>query len=179
MERERGEGVGAAYRNVWEDRCRKSKRWIYFHSLWQFKLSIYTTSISGLSYIIYQTYTCYPMFYLNMSLPFSSSDWEAKWLTNFVFYHIYDEIIFMRDVRIASARKYFFASTLLSRFSSSFTWSLSLVRLSLVSLSHGIKTKKHNIILVKKLQSSLNGQHLVIQEKKERSLPFNRAHIFI
>ena len=85
----------------------------------------------------------------------------------------------MRDVTIASARKYFFSSTLLSSFTLSFTWSLSLVRLSLVSLSHDIKTKKHNIILVKKLQSSMNGQHLVIQEKKERSVPFTRAHIFV
>ena len=66
-----------------------------------------------------------------------------------------------------------------SRFSSSLTWSLSLVRLSLVSLNHGIETKKHNIILVKKLQSSINGQYLAIQEKKERSVPFNRARIFI
>ena len=149
-------------------------------SLWQFKLSIYTTSIGGLSYIIYQTYTCYPMFYLNMSLPFSSSDWAAKWLTNFVFHRIDDKnYFFMRDVTIASARKYFFSSTLLSSFTLSFTWSLSLVRLSLVSLSHDIKTKKHNIILVKKLQSSMNGQHLVIQEKKERSVPFTRAHIFV
>ena len=119
------------------------------------------------------------MFYLNMSLPFSSSDWAAKWLTNFVFYHIYDEIIFMRDVRIASARKYFFASTLLSRFSSSFTWSLSLVRLSLVSLSHDIKTKKHNTILVKKLQSSINGQHLVIQEKRKECTFQSGAYIYL
>ena len=86
----------------------------------------------------------------------------------------------MRDVTIASARKYFFSSTLLSRFSSSFTWSLSLVRLSLVSLSHDIKTKKHNTILVKKLQSSINGQHLVIQEKKKKGecLSLGRIYLF-
>ena len=85
----------------------------------------------------------------------------------------------MRDVRIASARKYFFASTLLLCFSSSFTWSLSLVRLSLVSLSHGIKTKKHNTILVKKFQSSINGQHLVIQEEKKGvCLSIGRIYLF-
>ena len=85
----------------------------------------------------------------------------------------------MRDVTIASARKYFFSSTLLSRFSSSFTWSLSLVRLSLVSLSHDIKTKKHNTILVKKLQSSINGQHLVIQEKKKECAFQSGAYIYL
>ena len=86
----------------------------------------------------------------------------------------------MRDVRIASARKYFFASTLLLCFSSSFTWSLSFVRLSLVSLSHDIKTKKHNTILVKKLQSSINGQHLLIQEKKKKECAFHSgAYIYL
>ena len=85
----------------------------------------------------------------------------------------------MRDVTIASARKYFFASTLLSRFTLSFTWSLSLVRLSLVSLSHDIKTKKHNTILVKKLPSSINGQHLVIQGKKKGvCLSIGRIYLF-
>ena len=77
----------------------------------------------------------------------------------------------MRDVTIASARKYFFSST--------FTWSLFLVRLSLVSLSHGIKTKKHNTILVKKLPSSINGQHLVIQGKKKGAcLSIGRIYLF-
>ena len=85
----------------------------------------------------------------------------------------------MRDVTIASARKYFFSSTLLSSFTLSFTWSLSLVRLSLVSLSHDIKTKKHNTILVKKLQSSINGQHLVIQEKRKECTFQSGAYIYL
>ena len=57
----------------------------------------------------------------------------------------------MRDVRIASARKYFFASTLLLCFSSSFTWSLSFVRLEVDDKGKTTTLTKEQVVRGKRL----------------------------